>query len=206
MPKNDIIFQRLQQATETERQVICDILDIKKKFVNDIEKISKDFRSISGHTVANKFRDAHGLEYKTILIDTFNGLYIQTAKDLNDDFFEKKYSTEYREKATIQELENDINCLVGIIYENLKKKHPNTAQEEFVEKIKSAGRFTSRMEGLVGGGGLGLFARLISLPVAAVVTTAQALSTPTYSKTYIVVVQLIQIKNRIDAEQKLKDL
>lgn len=207
MPKNDTIFKRLELATDLERMGICKTLGIDTKYKDDYEKISSVFRSVSGHTAANTFRDAHALEYKTILIDTFDGLYINTAKDLKDDYFKEKNTPKYKEKATIQQLENNIDCLASIIYENLRRKYPDNVQDKFVEEIKSAGQFSSGANAVLGSGGMiALAAKFISLPVAITSTVVGVFTAPTYRKTYAVVLRLIEIQKRINIEQKLKDL
>lgn len=202
MPKNDMIFQRLSLATGLELVEICKTLGLDAKYKNDFEKISSEFRSVSGHTVANAFRDAHALEYKSILWDTYHGIKFFSGKELRDDYLSKDFNMD---EVTCEELENEIRILSRNIYQNLKKQN-DISYEDFTKKIKGCGKYASNTEIIVGGGGLGLFARLISLPVAAAVTTAQIFSTPTYRKTFIVVIQLIQIKNRVEVEQKLKEM
>jgi len=194
MPKNDTIFQRLEQATEVEILEICNILELDSKYVNDVDKISKEFRSVSGHSIANTFRDAHALEYKDILSDIYCG--IKSHLDCKD--FTVKEASEIA-------LEDRVNLILKTMIEKYKDKNLETADKELKNQLISDGNRTTKMEGILGGGGIGLFARLISLPVAIVATTGQYISNPTYKKTFQVVAILIQIKNRLEAEQKLKD-
>lgn len=202
MPKNDTIFKRLEQATEAERVVICNTLGLDKKYVNDMDKISKKFRSVSGHTIANTFRDVYALEYISILRDTYNGINSFGEKKLKDGYSPKNFDMI---KATEEELESEISTLTKTIYQNLKKNNPKKTHEYFLKEIKDCGKNSSGVESVLGGGVVGILSRLISLPVAGGVTVTQILSTPTYRKTFVVVLQLIQIKNRFEVEQKLKD-
>ena len=182
MPKNDTIFKRLEQATETERKEICNILGLNKNYINNIDEISAEFRSVSGHTIANRFRDKHSLEYKFILKDTYCGLH-------NNDI----------SKVSEIELETKVESIMDKLYQNNKT-------ENFRDILISKGQQSSITDIVLGGGGVGLFAKFITLPVAIGATVGQAISAPTYRKTFQVVAKLIQIKKRIKVEQQLKDL
>jgi hypothetical protein len=85
------------------------------------------------------------------------------------------------------------------------EKNPKTANEKLKTQLISYGNTTSYIDGAFGGVGFGLFARLISLPIGVTVAVVQYVSTPTYRKTFPVVAILIRIKNRLEAEQKLKE-
>ena len=109
MPKNDLIFKRLRQATNKEREVICEILGLDSKHHDYITKISKEFRSISGHTVANTFRDPHALRYIKILNDTYFGIENWIDKELKSTYSKEGFD---KDKATEYELENEIERLI----------------------------------------------------------------------------------------------
>jgi len=202
MPKNDLIFKRLQQATEKERKAICDILGLDSKYHDNIEEISKEFRSTSGHTIANTFRDPHALKYIDILKDTYFGIETWIDKELKKNYSKKGFN---KDKATEYELENEIEKLITAVIENICNIDPNSVSDKLKKEIVACGKAFTGIEAIVGGGGLGLVAKLISLPVSVGVGTVQALTTPTYRKTYLVTLKLIDIKRRIEAEEKLKD-
>ena len=95
--------------------------------------------------------------------------------------------------------------LIKEIAKNICKINPSTASTELRKEIISCGKASTNTEAIVGGGGLGIVSRLISLPVSIGVGTVQAFTTPTYRKTYQVVIKLIDIKRRVRTEEKLKD-
>ena len=202
MPKNDLIFKRLKQATNKEREVICEILGLDTKYNEDITRISKEFRSISGHTIANTFRDPHALKYIEILKDTYFGIENWIDKELKSTYSKEKFD---KNKATEFELENEIERLINEVIKNICNIDPTKVSEKLSKEIIACGKASAGTEAIIGGGGLGLVARLISLPVSVGVGTVQALTTPTYRKTYQVTLKLIDIKRRVRAERKLKD-
>jgi hypothetical protein len=202
MPKNDLIFKRLKQGTNKEREAICNILGLDSKYYDDISEISKEFRSISGHTIANTFRDSHALEYIKILKDTYFGIETWIDKELKKNYSKKGFN---KDKATEYELENEIDKLITSVIKNICNIDPISVSERLKKEIIACGKADTRTEAIVGGGGLGLVAKLISLPVSIGVGTVQALTTPTYRKTYLVTLKLIDIKRRVRAEEKLKD-
>ena len=202
MPKNDLIFKRLKQATSKERETICNILGLDSKYHDDITEISKEFRSTSGHTIANRFRDPHALEYIEILKDTYFGIENWIDKELKKNYSKKGFN---KDKATEYELENEIEKLVTEVIKNICNIDPMSVSERLKKEIIACGKANTTTEAIVGGGSLGLVARLISLPVSIGVGTIQTLTTPTYRKTYLVTLKLIDIKRRIKAEKKFKD-
>jgi len=188
MPKNDTIFKRLEQATEIEKKEICKILKIDTNDSNDIEKISAEFRSVSGHTVANIFRDPHAYEYINILKDTWNG--IKDSKYFNPKIdLSKEMSLEKR---------------LEIVFDSILKNTNDT--KEFRKEIISQGSSSTFSDVIVGpAGAAGLLTKFISLPVTAITTVAGSVTAPSYKKSFLVVVKLIEIKRRLRAEEKLKD-
>ena len=185
MPKNDTIFKRLEQATEIEKKEICKILKID---TNDIEKISAEFRSVSGHTVANIFRDPHAYEYLNILKDTWNGV---------------KDSKYFNPKIDLSQ-EMSLEKRLEIVFDSILKNTNNT--EEFRKEIISQGSMYTIKDVIIGpAGAAGLLTKFISLPVTAITTVAGSVTAPSYSKSFLVVVKLIEIKRRLIAEEKLKD-
>jgi len=202
MPKNDTIFKRLKQATEAERKSICEILDLEDKYKNNIDEISKEFRSVSGNSIANTLRDEQALEYIEILKDTYFGLETGIDKKLKKLYFKNNFD---KNVATEYELENEIKILINKVSQSIHETNPNNVSEILRKEIISCGKTDSGVEAVLGGGGLGIVARLISLPISIGVTAVQTVSTPTYRKTYQVVLKLIHVKQRIRAEEKLKD-
>ena len=202
MPKNDLVFKRLRQATAMERKVICKILGLDSSHHDDIEEISKKFRSISGHTIANTFRDPHALKYIEILKDTYFGIENWIDKELSKTYTKKEFN---KDNATEYELENEIERLINEVIKNICNIDSTNVSGKLKKEIIACGKASTGTEAIVGGGGLGLVAKLISLPVSIGVGTAQALTTPTYRKTYQVALKLIDIKRRVRAEEKLKD-
>lgn len=202
MPKNDLIFKRLEQATESERKVISEILGLNHKYENNIEKISIKFRSVSGHSIANTFRDPHELKYVEILNGTYFGIENWIDKELKTTYSKKEFN---KDNATEYELENEIEILINQVVENICKINPDNVSEHLRKEIVSCGKADTATDMIAGGGALGIVSRIISLPVSVGVATVQAFSTPTYRKTYQVVLKLIDIKRRIRAEEKLKD-
>ena len=202
MPKNDLIFKRLRQATTIERKVICEILGLDSNHHDNIEEMSKKFRSTSGHTIANTFRDPHALKYIEILKDTYFGIENWIDKDLRKTYAKKEFN---KDKATEYELENEIERLINEVIKNICNIDPTSVSEKLKKEIIACGKADTRTEAILGGGGFGLVARLISLPVSIGVGTVQVFTTPTYRKTYQVALKLIDIKRRVRAEEKLKD-
>ena len=115
MPKNDLIFKRLEQATEAERKAICEILGLKSEYTNNIGKISKELRSVSGHSIMNTirgivniFQDPHNLKYIEILKDTYLGIENWVDKELKVSYSKKEFN---KDTANEYELENEIEKL-----------------------------------------------------------------------------------------------
>lgn len=187
MPKNDTIFKRLEQATEIERKAICEILKLDNNNSNNIEKISAEFRSVSGHTVANIFREPHSYEYLNILKDTWNGV---------------KNSNHFNPKIDLRQ-EMSLENRLEIVFDSILK---NTNIEEFRKEITSLGSSYTVKDVIVGPAGIaGLATKLISLPVTIATTAVGTVTAPSYKKSFLVVVKLIEIKRRLKAEEKLKD-
>jgi len=201
MPKNDLLFTRLEQATNAERKAICDILGLEIKYINDIEKISKELRSVSGHSIVNTFRDAHGLKYIEMLKETYRAILICVNKNPKITYLEKENIS----KANEYDLENEIEKLIQDFIQQKYKRNSKNISKELSKEIISCGKTCTSSEVIFGGGGVGLMARFISLPVSIGLGTVQALTTPTYRKTFQVIIKLIDIKRRFKAEQKLKD-
>lgn len=214
MPKNDTIFKRLEQATDAERKSICEILKLDNNYSNNLEKISAEFRSVSGHTVANIFRDPHAYEYLDILKDTWNGV-----KDSKKEFSKLDLSEEIL-------LENNLEITLDSILKN------TNSPKKFKEQIASLGNNYTAKDAIIGGGtGLGagsgigaagvaasglitsflpaiivgIGARLISAPLALSAGVVGLVTVPSYKKSFLIVVKLIEIKKRLRAEEKLKD-
>lgn len=188
MPKNDTIFKRLERATEVEKKAICDLLKLDNNDSNNIEKISAEFRSVSGHTVANVFRDPHAYEYLNILKDTWNGV-----KD-------SKYFNPKIDLSQEMSLENRLEVVFDSILKN------TNSIEEFRKEITSLGSIYTVTDVIVGPAGVaGILTKLISLPVTVVTTVAGSVTAPSYKKSFLVVIKLIEIKRRLKAEEKLKD-
>lgn len=188
MPKNDTIFKRLESATEVERKEICKILKMDTNNSNDIEKISAEFRSVSGHTIGNLLRDSHDYEYIDILRTTW--IAVKDSKYFNPKI---NFSEE-------RSLENKLEIVFNSILKNTKDS------KKLKEEIISLGKMYTFADVLVGSTGvIGIFAKFISLPLAVTTTVAGSLTAPSYSKSFLVVAKLIDIKRRLRAEEKLKD-
>jgi len=187
MPKNDTIFKRLERATEVEKKAICEILKLDNNDSNNIEKISAEFRSVSGHTVANVFRNPHAYEYLNILKDTWNGV---------------KNSKHFNPKIDLSQ-EMSLENRLEVVFDSILK---NTSIEEFRKEITSLGSMYTVTDVIVGpAGAAGILTKLISVPVTVVTTVAGSVTAPSYKKSFLVVIKLIEIKRRLKAEEKLKD-
>lgn len=68
----DTIFNLLSHAADEEKAEICRAL--KLPIDADEYQISKEYRSIAGHTIGNWFRGDHDMPYKEILVDVANKL------------------------------------------------------------------------------------------------------------------------------------
>jgi hypothetical protein len=136
------------------------------------------------------------LEYKFILKDTYKGLSETIDKS-------KKFNSN---NASEEELEDKVKFIMESIYQDLKEKDSKIVVEEFRKKLISEGKVWSGIEVVLGGGGASLLAKLATLPIAIGVTVGQAVSTPTYRKTFQVVAKLIQIKKRVEIEEKIKEI
>jgi len=188
MPKNDTIFKRLEQSTQAERKSICEILKLDDKYTNNIEKISAEFRSVSGHTVANVFRDPHEYKYLDILKDTWSGVK-------NSNYFNPKVDLS---KEML--LENRLE----VVFDSILKNTKNT--KKFKDEISSCGSIYTVTDVVVGPAGVaGVLTKLISLPITVATTVVGSVTAPSYRKSFFVVVKLIEIKRRLRAEEKLKD-
>ena len=189
MPKNDTIFKRLEQATEVEREEICKILKLDTNRSNDIEKISAEFRSVSGHTVGNLLRsNVHDYEYLDILKDTWNGVK-------NSKYFNPKIDL-----TEEQSIENRLEIVFNSILKNTKNS------KKVKEEISYLGKQYTFIDVAIGpAGASGLLVKFISAPIAIVTTVVSSVTAPSYSKSFLVVAKLIDIKRRLRAEELLKD-
>ena len=71
---NDIVFQRLKMATDSEISELCDALKVDYYPSIPIGYLSKEYRQAAGHSMANITRSSHSLPYKRILIDVADKL------------------------------------------------------------------------------------------------------------------------------------
>ena len=131
MPRGNTIFKRLNQSTKIERREICDILEIERRYINSIDEISKEFRSVSRHTVANTFRHAHALEYITILQDCYpmlkaKGEYEFDASNASENELEKR--VEYGD-----ELFNKIKNTNAILLETSRRVETMTYEAKYLQ-------------------------------------------------------------------------
>jgi|JI9StandDraft_1071089.scaffolds.fasta_scaffold00644_6 hypothetical protein len=67
MSLGDTILQRLEFATDVEKELICTVANIKKESTND--EIRKAIRELSGNFITNKIKEEHVFEYREILED-----------------------------------------------------------------------------------------------------------------------------------------
>jgi uncharacterized protein YaaW (UPF0174 family) len=232
MPLNDTIFKRLNKATEKERIQICRDLRIDEKYKNDIYKISEEYRKAGGHSIANIFRDKHGLPYKQILIDV--------ADKIKPDIGWTSYTLE--DKYSEIHIENEIEKL---IFEEIKKRWNNLSEKEkrekereFKEKLKKYGSKKTNISlatiilgGVVGSAstplamtlfysnffasiyatifGVSMRSLLLSgtaLSIATLPITILIVGTPAYRKTIPATITMIRIRKRIENENKLNKI
>jgi hypothetical protein len=71
MPAGDVIFERLQAATDAELAAIARALDetLGEVRAENIDMLSRELRSDAGSAIANRFRHDHDLPYLEILHD-----------------------------------------------------------------------------------------------------------------------------------------
>ena len=95
MPRNDKLWQRLQDGTKTELEGLSKIIRLadaeqKSKEVL-VEELSVGIRVAAGHSVRNFFRGPHDFPYKQILIDVADKLapglapWSRTEHSLHDE-------------------------------------------------------------------------------------------------------------------------
>lgn len=123
----DTIFMLLSQATDEEKSEICKAL--KLPIDADGYQISKEYRSVAGHTIGNWFRGDHDMPYKEILVDVANKL--KPKGDKNEYSLGDGRSEEDVENMIVQ-------YFAGKIAEELNKLSPEERQkkmEEFERKL-----------------------------------------------------------------------
>lgn len=123
----DTIFMLLSQATDEEKSEISKAL----KLPIDVDRyqISKEYRSVAGHTIGNWFRGDHDMPYKEILVDVANKL--KPKGDPNEYSLGDGRSEEDVENMIVQ-------YFGGKIAEELNKLSPEERQkkmEEFERKL-----------------------------------------------------------------------
>lgn len=73
MPRNDLLWQRLESARLTELHRLAEIVGVpasrQKVHAVLVEELSRDLRSAAAHSLLNCFRYPHDFPYKQILID-----------------------------------------------------------------------------------------------------------------------------------------
>jgi len=124
---NDIIFQRLEIATEAEIRKICEALKVEYFPSIPIGYLSKEYRQAAGHSMANLTRSSHSLPYKRILIDIADKLKPGIG------WTNFKMDDEYTE----EEIENKIFEFMTIRFEEQFQKLPEKDKRE-VEDLLSA--------------------------------------------------------------------
>ena len=98
MPYNDRLFKLLRRMSERELDDVWTQAlknepaknDFKNRDkISKVELISKDLRSVAGHSLANVFRGDHELPWKQIVIDVADKLHPGlgwTSFELNDGY------------------------------------------------------------------------------------------------------------------------
>ncbi len=136
MPEGDIIFQRLEAATDAETAELCKILKITKTNNPGVDKthIIIELRKAAGNSVMNLFRrDPHALPYKRILIDV--------ADKLHPGFGWTKYKM--GDDSTEEQLEDEINKrILERWQEELEKLSPEEREQkakQFDEELRKKG-------------------------------------------------------------------
>lgn len=121
---NDIIFQRLEIATESEIRELCEALKIVYFSGIPIGYISKEYRKAAGHSMVNIARSSHELPYKRILIDVADKLKpgMKWTEFKMDDAFSEI------------EIEDDILKFVAVRFEKQFQKL-STKKKKEVEDI-----------------------------------------------------------------------
>ncbi len=230
MPSNDTIFNRLQLATETELGEICKALKI--DYTKNLNQISKEYRSASGHFMANLFRDSDELPYKRILIDVADKLKPGFGWT---DFGMDDYNTEEKIEETILEY---VNNKVEEEFKKLSKEEREKAAKQFRDKLESLGYDQAIISSLSSAVASGALATALATPVTisifysgvmaslwasifgpsafllalsgtgvalavAIPLLAVTLGGPAYSKTIPATIQFITVRKRIEAEKML---
>jgi len=130
---NDIIFQRLEIATESEIRELCEALKVEYFPSIPVGYLSKEYRQAAGHSMANVTRSAHSLPYKRILIDVADKLKpgIGWTNFKMDDHF------------TEEEIEDKIFKFITYRFEKqfqkLSKKDKRKVEDLFREQLKKDG-------------------------------------------------------------------
>jgi len=144
MPYGDLLFQRLRIARRDELDDLVSSVGLDKKAMQGardedlVPAISEELRRVAGHAIANRFRGAHDMAYRKILIDV--------ADTLAPGFGwwnRTKYKTDNLETGSDEEIEDYIHKrFLEILQERLAKLgHDKLAkvQEEVVAALEKKG-------------------------------------------------------------------
>lgn len=82
MPVGDILFRRLDHATEADIVFLCECLGVAHSGdrAADAIALSRALRSATGHSIVNLTREAHGLAYRQVLLEVAGAMEAGAAK------------------------------------------------------------------------------------------------------------------------------
>jgi len=150
---NDILFQRLEKATKSEKRELCEILKLKYDPNISSSYLSEKYREAAGHSMLNIIRSSQNLPYKQILIDVADKLKPGvgwTKFKLDDEFTE-------------DEIEDEILKFFAIKFEKqfqkLSPKEKKEVEGKLREQLKKDGVKQATINGIIttiSSGGLGL--------------------------------------------------
>ena len=152
MKNFDTIFSRLNSAKDFEIKSIIEALKPDYVEINretTIDFISKEYRSVSGNSAMNIFRDDHEFPYKQILIDVADKMkpgYSWTNHSLKD-----QTSEETIEDEILSYMEIGINERLGKLSEDERKALASDIEKKLEEQVGHEAYFDNAIKAQITG-------------------------------------------------------
>lgn len=159
----DTIFMLLNEASLEEKAEICKALKLPPG--SDVFELSKEYRSVAGHTIGNWFRGDHDMPYKQILVDVANKLKPKNDKSifsLEDgrteeavekkilEYFSQKIADELN-KLSLEEREKKIEQFKEAFRDNKNLDITNDSVNQIAKALSTTTIATSTVVSLLTG-------------------------------------------------------
>lgn len=201
MPRNDVLWKRLETARTEELNSLADVvgLDHRGKSRNMlVEGLSAGIRKAAGHSIRNLFRGPHDFSYKQLLIDVADKMAPGYTPLSWTPFKLSDKHCELDIEECIWEL---YQKAVGKQVDGMSEQDRQALQEKAVIDLKERG-FTGEMIEVAVTSAIVLpLARLLIVPLA----VSQFFMKTNYRKTIPAAIQLIQIRKRAELEKEPAD-